>query len=140
MADPTTNGKKRVRDPEQVREWSRRRRERHPERVKDIKRRSYLKHREKRIAVNNAARLRRRYGLTPGQYEAMVVAQHGRCAICQDASSRLVIDHCHASGVVRALLCGPCNRMIGLGKERADVLRKAADYCENHVTLRLMVS
>lgn len=63
--------------------------------------------------------------------------QAGKCQIC-----RLVFvlgvnggpvpntDHCHKTGKIRGLLCGSCNRMIGLAKDSADTLRRAAEYIE----------
>lgn len=65
-------------------------------------------------------RLRRKlwseYGLTFEQYVALFDAQGGACAICgiqPTAGKRLAVDHCHATGVVRALLCTRCNLAVG---------------------------
>ncbi|MCZ4515671.1 endonuclease domain-containing protein [Streptomyces sp. ActVer] len=56
------------------------------------------------------------YRLTREQYTALVDAQLGVCAICGKApgeGKRLFVDHCHATGVVRALLCTTCNVAVG---------------------------
>lgn len=77
------------------------------------------------------------FGITGDQYWALYEAQGGRCYICQwarGATKRLAVDHDHkrcedhpaeqgCPQCVRALLCGPCNQMIGrLGVE---ALRRA---------------
>jgi len=58
-------------------------------------------------------RLRRKYGLTPEQLEAMKVAQEYKCAICRRRPRRLVVDHSHDTGKIRGLLCVPCNANLG---------------------------
>ncbi|WP_203967881.1 endonuclease VII domain-containing protein [Sphaerisporangium melleum] len=70
----------------------------------------------------------RMYGLTAKDYYAMYTAQAGRCAACGDATDSLFIDHCHASGRVRGLLCTLCNTGIGMFKEDPDRLRGAIAY------------
>jgi hypothetical protein len=60
-----------------------------------------------------------KYGLTQDDYDALVAAQGGGCAICggQGGMSHmiapLVVDHCHVTGKVRALLCANCNAGLG---------------------------
>lgn len=52
-----------------------------------------------------------RYGMEPGEYDRRMAAQGGRCAICgEEPRKALVVDHDHATGVVRGLLCYTCNR------------------------------
>lgn len=78
------------------------------------------------------ADLKNRYGITVEEYEALAVAQGNACAICRVDSpgrgGRWHIDHDHATGKVRGLLCLSCN--VGLGHFRDDpaLLRAAADY------------
>ncbi len=79
--------------------------------------------------------IRTRYGMTEADWEALLVSQGGGCAICgvtepNGNHSRLSVDHCHATGRVRGILCNNCNRAIGLLKDDARQLRKAADYLE----------
>lgn len=58
--------------------------------------------------------LRRRYGVTPEQYEELEAQQGGLCAMCDKPNWRpLVIDHSHETGLVRGLLCDSCNRLLG---------------------------
>jgi hypothetical protein len=59
----------------------------------------------------------RRFGLTADMYEALLVAQGGGCAMCGKPCStgrRLAVDHDHATGCVRALLCYVCNQKLGV--------------------------
>lgn len=57
--------------------------------------------------------LRRRYGLTPEAYYALLRAQGGTCKSCGEHMAAPVIDHCHRTGLVRALLCQGCNVCVG---------------------------
>lgn len=76
-----------------------------------------------------------RYGLEPGQYDAMRTAQDDRCAICRTVDAggrRWHVDHDHLSGKVRGLLCSACNLGIGKMQDDPDRLRAAAAYIEQH--------
>lgn len=71
------------------------------------------------------------YSMRSADYELMLRDQNGGCAICGSKppkGKRLDIDHDHDSGEVRGLLCGPCNRSLGLLKDDPSVIRRAADY------------
>jgi len=61
--------------------------------------------------------IRRLYGLTEGEYDALLREQGGRCALCGQGPccgrSRLAVDHRHDdSKAVRGLLCEKCNGII----------------------------
>ena len=68
------------------------------------------------------------YGLTQHAFDAMVEAQDGRCAICRRMPRKLVVDHDHRTGVVRGLLCGPCNLGLGHLRDQPVLCERAADY------------
>ncbi len=53
------------------------------------------------------------YGMTPEEYDAHVLEQDGKCAICRVDGERLDVDHNHATGEFRGLLCNPCNVRLG---------------------------
>ena len=72
--------------------------------------------------------LMRAYGLTPGEYDALVVTQNGRCSICGCGDERLCVDHDHVTGIVRGLLCRNCNGGIGLLQDNPDLTEKATTY------------
>ena len=71
--------------------------------------------------------LRRVFKLTSAEYEALLEAQGGVCAVCKRApraGRSLHVDHDHETGAVRGLLCFSCN--AGLGQFHDDPLRIAA--------------
>ncbi len=74
------------------------------------------------------------YRLTEREYIAMSERQGGRCAICGRTPDEggLVIDHEHGSGKVRGLLCGPCNRGLGMFGDEAARLKAAVEYLEQN--------
>lgn len=74
---------------------------------------------------------KRLYGLTDAEYIAMQEAQGGACAIC-GSTKRLCIDHDHASGDVRKLLCDMCNKALGMAEDDPARLRAMADYLDMH--------
>lgn len=75
--------------------------------------------------------LHTRYRLTVAQFDAMLAAQGGLCAICGGAMKRPCVDHDHATKKVRALLCFTCNLSLGF-IERRSFLDKAAAYLRRH--------
>lgn len=82
-------------------------------------------------AVRYAAWLKilARRGITEEQYEQMRQAQGYACAICRLVPEEvLFIDHDHATGVVRGLLCRGCNSGIGMLKDKAEFLSAAITY------------
>ncbi len=61
----------------------------------------------------------------------MLVAQGGLCAICRVAPA-VHVDHDHATGAVRALLCFSCNGGLGQFKDNPEFLHAAAYYVAFH--------
>lgn len=79
-------------------------------------------------------------GLTPRDYDEMLAQQGNGCYLCGGGPSRtpyLHIDHDHATGVVRGLLCDSCNLGLGKFRDNADVLRKAIDYLTRDTGFRV---
>jgi Recombination endonuclease VII len=84
----------------------------------------------------------RRYGLTLQQFEEMLVAQGGVCAVCGRPETvinpytkkiqQLHIDHCHLTGRVRGLLCQECNTAYGMLEEDPERIRLLLAYAEKH--------
>lgn len=73
--------------------------------------------------------LRHRYGLSAGDVECLVAAQKDRCAICRVAGPRHV-DHDHATGTIRGLLCFSCNGALGQFADCSELLRRAKHYLD----------
>lgn len=66
--------------------------------------------------LGREARLLREFGITVEEYDRLLSLQDGRCARCRrepQRRHRLAVDHCHKTGRVRGLLCGPCNTYLG---------------------------
>lgn len=90
---------------------------------------------DKQKAQNHRDRLKK-YGLTSEDYERLLEEQGGRCPICHvtegtDGYGEWSIDHDHDTGFVRGLLCGHCNRALGLFRDDPESLRRAASYLED---------
>lgn len=79
-----------------------------------------------------------RFGLTREDEQHLLLLQGGGCAICGAIPDRAFdLDHCHNSQVVRGLLCGKCNKGIGLLGDSAESVRRALLYLQDPPGLRL---
>lgn len=71
------------------------------------------------------------YGLSHEDWDMLLWQQDDRCAICRrpfTASRTPRIDHDHATGTVRGLLCNGCNLRLGYLNDDADWVRGADNY------------
>lgn len=101
--------------------------------------------------ITEAVRLRRResnllrlYGITLAAFGAMLERQGFACGVCRSPFDRncgdnpqkhgVVIDHDHATGRVREVLCSACNLGLGAFRDSPDRLRSAADYVVRHAS------
>jgi hypothetical protein len=93
---------------------------------------------EKAKAAASRGQRRRRYGLTAAEYDAFVLSQGGKCASCLEdfGDSTPHVDHDHVTGVVRELLCGSCNKTLGMAQESRDRLLGLVRYLERHERVR----
>ncbi|MGH2786660.1 MAG: endonuclease VII domain-containing protein [Actinomycetota bacterium] len=79
--------------------------------------------------ANRQRHLEKHYGLSLLEYESLAARQNGVCAICrQPQDGGLHIDHDHISGRVRGLLCGRCNKALGLLDDDPTRFRAAELY------------
>ncbi|WP_448639474.1 endonuclease VII domain-containing protein [Geodermatophilus sp. URMC 63] len=83
------------------------------------------------IGGSSTYHLRRRYGITAEEVDAMFAKQGGRCAICRRAPA-LHVDHDHRTGEVWALLCSGCTGGLGQVKDDPDAWHAAAYYVAVH--------
>lgn len=91
-------------------------------------------------AYNKPARRKRHlktlYGISLEEYDNIVLKQGNLCAICNNpephVGASLAVDHDHASGKVRELLCSHCNLLLGHAKDSIDTLEKAIQYLVKH--------
>jgi hypothetical protein len=74
--------------------------------------------------------LQKKFGITSAEYSELLSKQLGVCAICGQSSKDklLAVDHCHATGTVRGLLCNLCNRGLGMFKDSPRLLTCALSY------------
>jgi hypothetical protein len=86
--------------------------------------------------------LKRYYGMSLETYNTMLAGQGGVCAICKGVETYipkgrgtpkpLSVDHNHATGAIRGLLCSHCNYVIGYARENIETLRETIKYLEKH--------
>jgi hypothetical protein len=114
--------------------------EAHPERVAAVSKAWREKNPEK-VAFyaesnrekNTDSRLRRKYGITLAERNALLEAQGNACAVCKATTPGnkkygWSIDHDHITGAVRGLLCHTCNLALGLLKDDVERLDAAIVY------------
>jgi hypothetical protein len=74
--------------------------------------------------------------MTVEQYEQILVGQGGACAICGGKDPCFGrdwhVDHDHATGAVRGVLCAQCNIGLGHFKDNVTALGSAIKYLEHH--------
>ncbi|SRR5713101_3300374 len=87
-------------------------------------------YRKRRKDEDRDAHLRRTFGFSTAGYNELLARQGGGCAICGRAPSKasLHVDHDHATGAIRGLLCVGCNNALGQFRDDPDILYRAADY------------
>lgn len=110
---------------EKLREYRQKNREKKREYNREYRKNNLEKKRERD--------LNRVYGMSLEVYTALVKAQSGKCAICS-SPCRLFVDHDHATGRVRGLLCRGCNSGLGFFKDSKEALVRAINYLTNKET------
>ena len=79
--------------------------------------------------------LKSTYNITIDDFEKMLEDQDYKCLCCSVEHSSLkkglFVDHCHASGKIRGLLCSSCNSALGYAKDNIEILANMIKYLEN---------
>lgn len=74
------------------------------------------------------------YGMRVEDYARMFEAQKGRCPGCLELlrldGNKTTVDHCHATGIVRGLLCRLCNLALGSVHESNATLDRLSQYLD----------
>lgn len=106
-------------------------REKNPE----IYRKASLKHWRALDDNKKHERWIKRYGITSEEYKKMFEKQDGLCKICNklcNSGHLLSVDHCHATGKVRGLLCKKCNTALGMLDDNVRYFENAIMYLKNY--------
>jgi hypothetical protein len=82
-----------------------------------------------------------KYKISINQWESILESQNGRCAICNEISERLCVDHNHSccpsqktcGKCIRGILCDTCNRALGLMKDNPEIFLSAYKYLKNNM-------
>ena len=122
-------------NPEKRRAYERNWRLKNPEKWAAQKKRTYLRSKKRYDDFSLDYHLRKNYGMTLAERDAMLTAQGGVCPTCGNADPGprgWHVDHCHDTKVVRGILCAQCNIALGNVKDNPDTLRRLADYLERY--------
>lgn len=65
-------------------------------------------------------------------YLQMMALADGKCSACGSPNDDLVLDHDHATGKPRGIVCRPCNSAEGFFKNDYTRLLRLYDYCQRH--------
>ena len=78
--------------------------------------------------------LKRYFGITLDDFQKMKEAQGNVCKICKKTNGYkdLAVDHCHASGKIRGLLCENCNKGLGMFHDTPELFEAAINYLKEN--------
>ncbi len=82
---------------------------------------------DRRYGGERSYLLKLRYGISAAEVQSLIEKQGGTCAICR-IKPAVHVDHDHATGRVRGILCFACNRGLGKVGDSVDVLRAMIAY------------
>jgi len=105
----------------------------HKEYFKECRKKYYLKNKEKMGRDKRKLVLKNNFGITEEQFNEMLKSQDNRCGICNNLFRSHKpfnpnVDHNHATNKIRGLLCGQCNRSIGLLRDDPAIIKNAIKW------------
>jgi hypothetical protein len=106
-------------------------RQAHPDRVRAATYRWRAAHPEEFKSYQKGIVRKRLYGITTEEYDALLLSQGNKCAICcgENLGNRdWNVDHDHNTNKVRGILCHSCNLLLGHSKDNPNVLCAAIAY------------
>ena len=146
VIDPAVLEERRIK----LNQWQREYRQKNRDKI-NARDRMYYRTNEKRRKANqeNSKKWRERnkdlrplnrryiaYGISPEEQLKLYELQNKKCAICKkDIDLRgkgTHIDHDHKTGIVRGLVCNPCNVGLGMFYDNSELLLNAFKYLSLH--------
>lgn len=105
----------------------------------------WVEWRHKNLDKCKSADIKRKFGITLVEFEAMMAAQNGICLICEVEFWTLnirdvAIDHDHVTGKLRGILCRKCNTGIGMMNDDVNVVKRAVKYLEGSICERILAT
>jgi len=90
--------------------------------------------------IHRNSTLKKKYGIDLEQFTELLEKQDYKCAICNQRiignggrkDNLACVDHCHKTGLIRGILCKPCNFTLGNAKDSPHILRRAAEYLDEY--------
>ena len=86
---------------------------------------------------NRVTKLKINYGVSPEEYNSLLEAQSGRCAVCGTEPGQRPLGVDHKGPIIRGLLCDRCNLAAGLLRDDPAIARRFADYFDGTIFTRL---
>ena len=105
----------------------------HKEHLKECRKKYYTENKEKIDTDKRKSALKNNFGITIEQFNEMSKNQDNRCGICNNLFTARKpfnpnVDHNHATNKIRGLLCGQCNRSIGLLRDDPVIIKNAIKW------------
>lgn len=92
-------------------------------------------YRKRNKEIARIKKILKTYNLTVEEYERIFSNQNHKCAICGKKDFAPKIDHDHATGKVRGILCFTCNCALGAFNDNISLLKSAIFYLNANNTV-----